>query len=152
MNYQPTQFVGRVAGSTTTASLNIVGNLQSILYEDSGDRILSGVVQTANGAKYNTNGTWQAASVPGAYRAVFLCRGSSMQMVNANAATLYSLNGASGTLYGVEFTATTQSTHTCSVVVTTVRPISMIDKTGAAIGKSHALQVEVVFEKMSDWM
>ena len=151
MNYEPTQFVGRVAGVTTTTVLKNAGSRDLVFYEDSGDQLLSGIVQTANGAKYNVNGTWQAASVPGQQRAVVMCRGINMRAANLQADGLYDLAGASGTLYGIEYVGSTVATHTCSVVVGPVRPISMFDRVGASLGRSHALQVEIVFERMNDW-
>ena len=151
MNYEPTQFVGRVAGSTTTTVLKSTGGRDLVFYEDSGDALISGVVQTVSGAKYNVNGTWQAASVPGQYRAVVMCRGANMRAANLQADGLYDIAGASGTLYGIEYVGSTVSTHTCSVVVGPVRPISMFDRVGASLGRAHAIQVEIVFERLGDW-
>ncbi len=151
MNYEPTLFVGRIAGATTTTVLKNTGSRDLVYYEDSGDSVLSGVVETANGAKYNVNGTWQAASKPGALRAVVLCRGPNMRAANLQADELYDLAGASGTLSAIEYVGSTVSTHTCSVVVNMARPLSMFDRVGASLGRSHSIQVEITFERMNDW-
>lgn len=151
MNYEPIQFVGRVAGVTTTTVFKSGTARGAAFYEDTGNDVLSGVVRTVNGAKHNVNGTWQAASVPGTIRAVYLCRGDNMKQANDQADGLYDIAGASGTLYGIEYQDTTVATHTCSVVVGPVRPISMMDRVGASLSRSHALQVEVIFERINDW-
>lgn len=151
MNYEPIQFVGRVAGVTTTTVFKAVGQREAAFYEDSGDAVMSGIVRTVDGTKYNTNGTWQAAKSPGSMRAVYLCRGGNMKQANDQADALYDLAGASGTLYGIEYQDTTVATHTCSVVVAAVRPISMIDRVGASLARAHALQIEIIFERTNSW-
>lgn len=138
------------SGGVSTVSLVAAGR-DAAFYEDTGDGVLSGVVRLLTGAKYNVNGTWQAATAPGKFRSVFLCRGGNMQSVNNLAETLYDLAGRSGVLYGVEYTASGIATHTCSVVVETARPLSMIDKVGASVGYSHAIQVEMIFDRLNDW-
>jgi hypothetical protein len=147
MNYEPRQFVH----ANATVSLVVAGQRQPSHYEDSGDIPVSGVITLANAAKYNVNGTWRASVTPGVYRAVFLCRGATMQAANDMADTLYDLAGRSGTLYGVEYTSTSVATHTCSAYIEAVRPLSMIDRVGANVARAHALQVELVVNRLSEW-
>ncbi len=151
MNYEPRQYVGYVNGAVSTVALRNPGQRDITHFEDTGDVPLTGVIRTVQGAKYNVNGTWRAASTPGVTRAVILCRGSTMKEANDRANGLYDLAGTSGTLYGVEYVGSTVSTHTCSVVVGPVRPLTMFDRVGAAPSRAHSIQVELVFERMGDW-
>jgi len=151
MNYEPIQFVGRVAGVTTTTVFKVTGQREAAHYEDTGDEVLSGIVRTSDGTKYNVNGTWQANKSPGTVRAVYLCRGSNMKAANDQADSLYDLAGASGTLYGIEYETTTVVTHTCAAVVVAARPISMMDRVGAVLNRAHAIQVEVIFDRTNSW-
>lgn len=151
MNFEPTQFVANTSGGVSTVAVKAAGR-SLVHYEDTGSQAISGVVRLMNsGAKYNVNGTWKASVSPGALRAVFMCRGANMQATNDLAETLYDLNGRSGTLYGVEYTGSSLSTHTCSATVDAARPISMLDRVGAAIGREHVIQVEVIFNRTGEW-
>ena len=150
MNFEPTQFVANTAGGVATVAVKTAGR-SLVMYEDTGDQPLSGVVGLISGAKYNVNGTWLPTRTPGSMRAVVLCRGASMQAANNLAETLYDLAGRSGTLYAIEYTAAGVATHTCSAVVDASRPITMLDKVGAAIGKEHSIQVEMMFNRMNEW-
>lgn len=152
MNYEPRQFVANTSGGSgvSTVPLRAV-NLDASFYEDTGDVVVSGVSRLLTGAKYNVNGTWAATQTPGSFRVVFLCRGPNMNSANGMANTLYDLAGRSGVLYGVDYTGSTVATHTCSAVVVSARPMSMLDRVGAAIGREHAIQVEVVFDRLTKW-
>lgn len=150
MNFEPRQFVANTSGGVSTVSLRTTGR-DVTLYEDTGDIAASGVITLMNGGKYQTFGTWPGALTPGNMRAVFLCRAASQQDANNLAETLYDLAGRSGTLYAVEYTATGVATHTCSAAVASARPISMFDRVGAATGRQHAIQVEMVFDRINTW-
>lgn len=150
MNFEPVQIVVNTSGGVSTVSIKATGRALSH-YQDTGDAPISGVLTLLSGAKYNVNGTWQAARTPGGMQAVVLCRGASMQATNNLAETLYDLAGRSGTLYGVEYTASGTATHTCSVTVDSARPLSMMSHVGAAIGREHAIQVEMVFNRLNEW-
>jgi hypothetical protein len=150
MNYEPRTIVVNSGSGTATVSLVIAGR-GAVAYDDTGDTPLSGVVTLLSGAKYNVNGTWQATRTPGMMRAVYLCQDSNMQLTNDKAEVLYDLAGRSGTLYGYEYNANNSVSHNCQVVVESARPISMMDKVGASIGRAHAIQVEVVFNRLTEW-
>lgn len=150
MNFEPRQLVHPSGGGVATVSL-VTGNRQASHYEDSGNVVISGVVTLLSGAKYNVNGTWAANTVFGKTRAVYLCRGASMQAANDLAEGLYDLAGRSGTLSAVEYTAGGVATHTCNVVVEAARPLTMLDRVGAVTGKQHSIQVEVIFDRLTDW-
>jgi hypothetical protein len=150
MNFEPRTIGANYPGGVSTVSLVTAGR-DAVAYDDSGDLPLSGVVTLLSGAKYNVNGTWSATRTPGVMRAVYLCRAATMQDTNNLAEGLYDLAGRSGILSGYEYTAGGDSLHTCSVVVEAARPISMMDKVGAAVGKRHAIQVEVIFNRLTEW-
>lgn len=150
MNFEPAQIVVNSGSGVSTVSLKAAGRDVSH-YEDSGDAVISGVVTLVSGEKYNVNGTWKAATTPGVTRAVYLCRANDMQATNNLAETLYDLAGRHGVLYGVEYTGSGVATHTCYVVVAAARPISMMDRVGASIGRKHAIQVEMMFDRLNGW-
>lgn len=150
MNFEPRQFVANTSGGVSTIALVTAGRDASH-YEDSGDAPISGVVTLLSGAKYNVNGTWPGTRTPGIARAVILCRAATQQSVNNLAEPLYDLAGRSGVLYGVEYTATGVATHTCSCAVDSARPLSMLDRVGAAVGRAHAIQVEMIFNRTNEW-
>lgn len=133
------------------SGVNTVSLGNMIYYEDSGDTAMNGIVKMYNGAKYNVNGTYQAMTVPGQTRAVFLYRGSNQDNANLLAELTLNVLGRSGTLHGVEYTSSSVSTHTSSAVCIAARPISMIERIGAVAGRSHAVQVELVFDRMTEW-
>jgi len=150
MNYEPRDIVCPVGdGYVTTHLVDI--NRSAIHYEDTGNAVISGVVTLLSGLKYNVNGTWAATTVNGKTRAIYLCRGNNMQEANTKAGDLYNLAGRSGTLSAVEYTSSGVATHTCSVVVEAARPVTMIDRVGAAVGRKHSIQVEVIFDRLSGW-
>lgn len=146
MNYELRQFVVNSGSGVSTVSLS-----NMIYYEDSGDLVRSGIVETYSGAKYNVNGTYQALTVPGQTRAVLLFRGSSQWTTNLAADPALKTLGRSGSIVGVEYTSNGVATHTATAVCIAARPISMIDKVGAVAGRAHAMQVEMIFERTSEW-
>lgn len=150
MNFEPRTLVVNTGSGTATVSLVTAGRDASY-YEDTGNQVKSGVVTLLSGAKYNVNGTWSATKVQGKTRSVYLCRGASMKDTNDLAETLYDLAGRSGMLYGYEYTSTTSVAHTCLVVVEAARPVSMMDRVGANVGRAHAIQVEMIFDRITDW-
>lgn len=146
MNYELRQFVVNSGSGVSTVSMPSMA-----FYEDSGNLVKSGIVEMYNGAKYNVNGTYQAQIVPGQTRAVFLIKGANQSEANYLAEPLIAVEGRSGTLVGVEYTSISAATHTASAVCIAARPISMIEKIGAYTGRAHAIQVEMIFERMSEW-
>ena len=150
MSYELRQFVANTSGGLNTVSLRLAGSRDQTFYQDFGDEALSGVVQLWNGQKYNANGTWPADVRLGQARAIYLCRGANQQAANQQAAVLTAINGRSGTLYGIEYTASGVATHTCSAIASS-RVTAMIDKIGASTGKAHSVEVEMVFDRLSRW-
>jgi hypothetical protein len=146
MNYELRQFVANTAGGVSTFTIQ-----NMIFYQDSGDIVRSGTITTYSGAKYNANGTYQAIITPGETRAILLFKAGNQAAANDYVETATRMEGRSGVLHGIEYTASGIATHTCSAVCIAARPISMIDKIGASVGRSHAVQFELVFDRLNLW-
>lgn len=150
MSYELRQFVANTAGGLNTVSLRAPGSRDQTFYQDFGDEVRSGIITLWNGEKYNANGTWPADVRLGEARAIYLCRGANQQAANQQAAILTAINGRSGVLYGIEYTASGVATHTCSAVAS-ARVTAKIDQIGASTGRAHSVEVEMVFDRLSRW-
>jgi hypothetical protein len=150
MNYELRQFVANTAGGVSTVTLRAPGSRDMTFYQDSGDQIRDPLILLFSGVKYNTNGTFPSVEVPGQVQAIFLCRGDNQDGANNQAETLTAINGRSGTLYGIEYTASGVATHTCSALAQ-ARVISRIDQVGASVGRAHSVEVELTFDRLNKW-
>ena len=149
-NFELRQFVANTAGGVSTVSLVSLPDRGMIFYSDTGDVPRNPIVTLFSGVKYNSNGTLPATITPGQCQAVFLCRGANQQAANDEADVLIAINGRSGTLYGIEYTAAGVATHTCTAFAQ-ARPISRIDRYGATSGRAHSVEVEMVFDRLNSW-
>jgi len=149
-SYELRQFVANTAGGVSTVALTSA-NRGMIFYAETGNEVRNPTVTLFNGEKYNVNGTWPADLVMGNSRAVYSCRGANQQAANQEAATLIAINGRSGVLTGVEYTASGVATHTVSAIVLAARPTALIDRIGAWAGRQHEVNVELVFDRLNNW-
>lgn len=149
--YELRQFVANTSGGLSTVSLVNLGSRGMAHMEEEGDYIFNSVLVLRNGTKYNVNGTRPAVMAPGQARAVYFCTGTNMQHAIDNMEPLLAIAGRSGVLYGVEYTVSGVATHTCSAVVISAKPISMMDKLAPHAGTKHAVNCELVFDRLSNW-
>lgn len=139
--YDPTLVQFAITGS----------NVGMTFMSDPGDSSISSTEETVGGHKYDVLGTYKATTVPGSVTARYLVQQGTMQLANNLAEAMKDMDGAYGTLYGIEYTASGVATHTATARCTNVSVRSSIDRFGAVEGKRHAIYVDCTWQRYTSW-
>lgn len=137
------QFVGVALDNGTTIK-------QVAPYELGGNQAISRIFTLSNGAKFDADGTADGDVILGNVRAVFRCTGTSHAAANTLSLALQALLNKRGTLLGKEFSASSWVAKSCTARCTVARPV-MRAGLPMATGELHQIEVEMVWERFTNW-
>lgn len=118
--------------------------------EYSGDLAITRIFRLANGTKFDADGDDDGSTVPGNIRATYRVTGSTHAAALALALTLEGCLNKKGQLYGREFGASSWVGKWCVARCMIARPIART-KLAMAAGKVYQIEVEMVWERFTNW-